>query len=180
MHIYLLGFRGCGKTTVGQRLAHRLGIPFIDTDLLIEAEASKSIAAIFSDEGEQGFRDREEQAIEQCSRRRCATVISLGGGAVLRPANRQRICRTGRRIWLTASPRTHYQRMQSDGSTADRRPALTDRDAFSEITEVLQQREPLYAEVAEKVLSTEDKTPDQIVEEIANWLIDIDWRDADG
>ncbi len=180
MHIYLLGFRGCGKTTVGQRLAERLGMPFIDTDDVIESVAGKPIASIFADEGESGFRAREAAVVDQCSRRKQPTVISLGGGAVLRSDNRLRICGTGRRIWLTATPQTHCLRLQSDRSTATRRPALSGRDAFSEIAEVLQQREPLYAEVAEKVLSTEDKTPDQIVEEIANWLIDADRRDRNG
>src|SRR5262245_50547332 len=85
-NLVLTGFMGAGKSTVGRALAHRLGRAFVDLDAVIEAEAGRPISAIFADDGESGFRDRETSAI----RRVMATdnqVIATGGGALLRPEN---------------------------------------------------------------------------------------------
>src|SRR5437879_3867198 len=102
-NIILIGFRGTGKTTVGQLIAARLGWSFADVDARIETGAGKSIAEIFATEGETSFRDREAAALtELCARSAC--VVATGGGAVLREANRAVLKANGFVAWLTASP----------------------------------------------------------------------------
>lgn len=176
MHIYLIGYRGSGKTTVGKLLAARLGKPSIDCDDLIEQAAGQTIREIFAAEGEMGFRDREQAAIQQLAEQANMqpAVIALGGGAVLREANRAAICQSGRRIWLTAPPETLASRMRGDQSTAARRPALSALSDFDEIVNLLAQREPLYAAVAEKTLNTQGLTAEAICDDIADWLKKIE------
>src|SRR5262245_42715742 len=123
-NIILIGSRCTGKTTVGRLLANRLGWTFADADELVEATAAKSIAEIFASEGEPSFRDRESAALaELCARPNC--VIATGGGAPLREQNRQLLNSGGFVAWLTASPEAIWERLQTDPTTAARRPNLT-------------------------------------------------------
>src|SRR4051812_17648318 len=101
--LFLIGYRGTGKSTVGPLLAAALGWEFADADDLIEAAAGRSVADIFAAEGEAGFRDREAAALaELCRGER--RVVATGGGAVLRPANRELLAASGFVAWLTAPP----------------------------------------------------------------------------
>jgi shikimate kinase len=172
MHIYLIGYRGSGKTTVGRLLAALLGRACVDCDDLIEAAAGKSIREIFADEGEAGFRDREQSEIAQLAGQAESRpmVVSLGGGAILREANRDAIRGSGRSIWLTASPKTLIARMQADATTAERRPRLSALSDYEEIVALLAQRRPLYEMVAEKTVDTDDRDAEAISGEIADWL----------
>jgi shikimate kinase len=97
------------------------------------------------------------------------TVVSLGGGAVLRPENRRIIQSSGYTAWLQASPELLAARIASDQTTADRRPALTSLAAQDEITKLLTMREPLYREVADIAISTNNRSLDAVAEEIAHW-----------
>jgi len=171
MHLYLLGYRGSGKTTLGKRIGSLLGCPAIDADDEIEQQAGSSIREIFALEGEAGFRDREQQVVARLAARADSepAVVSLGGGAILRAANRQAICSSGRRVWLTASPQTLFARIQGDQSTAFRRPALSQLAGIDEVVQILEQRRPLYSEVAELVVDTESANADAIAEEIVAW-----------
>ncbi len=92
-HLFLVGYRGSGKTSVGRSLALRWNYPLIDSDAWIEREAGKSIREIFLDETESGFRDRESKALSSICASELSTVISLGGGAVLRPRTDKRFRR---------------------------------------------------------------------------------------
>ncbi len=168
-HWYLIGYRGCGKSTVGRELAQRLGLIAIDTDELIEAASGQSIREIFAAEGEAGFREREAAIIAEVASRVLPAVVALGGGAVLRPANRQLLSSSGRCIWLQASPEQLYRRICGDATTTERRPQLSDRGGFEEVVELLAAREPLYRELAQKMVQTEGKTPDEVVAEIVDW-----------
>src|SRR4051794_20040028 len=103
--IVLVGYRGTGKTTVGRLLAASLGWEFADADDLIESAAGKSIAEIFAAEGDPGFRDREAAALRELCRRD-RLVVATGGGAILRPANRELLRGAGFVAWLTAEPET--------------------------------------------------------------------------
>ncbi len=105
MNVYLIGFRGSGKTTVGRVLAERLGLHAVDSDDLIEQAAQATIREIFQREGEAGFRDREQNVVERLAREAAEAprVVSLGGGAILREANRNQLAASGVCIWLTAS-----------------------------------------------------------------------------
>ncbi len=132
MHIYLIGYRGSGKSTVGKRLAARLGLPLFDTDEIIEGTAKQSIKEIFESQGESVFRDMETIAVKQLAATARATpaVVSLGGGSVLREENRNAISESGECIWLSASAEFLFDRIQGDQSTKTRRPNLLQGGGF--------------------------------------------------
>lgn len=169
MNLLLIGYRGTGKTTVAQRLALNLGWEWIDADVEVELRAGRSIAEIFSAAGEAGFRDLESAVLADLLARD-RQVVALGGGVVLRPANRAAIRAAGRTVWLQASPQTLSQRIAADATTAARRPNLTAAGGISEITAMLAQRQPFYRECAGLAVDTENKTPAEVAEEIlARW-----------
>lgn len=160
-HIILVGPRCTGKTTTGRLLAERLGLAFADVDDRIEAVAEKSIAQIFADEGESGFRDREAAALaELCAQP--TTVIATGGGAVGRDANRRLLKSAGFVAWLSGSPETLWARLQSDPVTAARRPNLTAAGGLEEIRTLLAGREPLYRAVADFAIATDSLSPEAV------------------
>jgi shikimate kinase len=163
--IFLIGYRGTGKTTVARQLAERLGWDWTDADDEIERRAGQSIAAIFADQGEQEFRNLEANVVaELCGRQR--NIVALGGGAVLRDANRIAIRRAGVVVWLTASVDTLARRLAADESTASRRPNLTPSGGLTEIETLLATREPIYRACATFEVDTESKTPAEIADEI--------------
>jgi shikimate kinase len=169
MVITLIGYRGTGKSAVGALLASRLGYHFADLDLLIETRAGKSIARIFGENGEPEFRRLESEILAEQVRLH-DRVISSGGGAILDPANRNCMRAAGPIVWLQASIPVILARLQHDASTAERRPPLTGTDAMTEVGTVLAQRMPLYQEIATLTLSTDERTPDQLVEEVLDGL----------
>jgi shikimate kinase len=163
--ILLIGYRGTGKTTVGQLLAAALGWEFVDADERIEAAAGRSIADIFAAEGEPGFRDREAAVLtELCAGDR--RVIATGGGVVLRPANRELLRRSGFVAWLTGSPDALWRRTQADPTTAARRPNLTAAGGVEEVVNLLAVREPFYREVASAAFDTDTRSPEQVAADI--------------
>lgn len=142
-HLYLTGYRGSGKTSVGKLLGTKLRRTVIDLDDCIEAEAGMSIREIFDREGEVGFRDRETNALKAVAHK-SPSVISLGGGAILREENRKLIATTGQCVWLKVDADTVAKRLKRDSSTASRRPSLTSLPPREEIEALLAAREPLY------------------------------------
>jgi shikimate kinase len=162
--ISLIGYRGTGKSTVAKLLASKLGWTWVDSDEEIERRAGKSIKEIFQDGGEPAFRDWESTVIADVLQRD-KLILSLGGGAGLRPQNRAAI-RRGQVIWLTADPRTIELRVSGDPSTSARRPNLTTAGGLAEIEHLLSLREPLYRECADGAVDTVGRTPDQVVDEI--------------
>src|SRR3954462_5934146 len=140
--IFLIGYRGTGKTSVARELAGRLGFHWVDADDLVEEMTGKTIAEIFSDDGEAGFRQWEARVVSALSRKR-RTIVALGGGAVLREDNRRVICGAGSVVWLTASVDTIIERLAADSMTASRRPDLTATGGRTEIEDVLAIRTPL-------------------------------------
>lgn len=163
--IFLIGYRGTGKTSVARELASKLARDWIDADDIVEQEAGKSIAGIFADEGEGAFRDWEARVVASLSRKR-RVVVALGGGSVLRDDNRQAICAAGPVVWLTASVDTILTRVAADSTTASRRPNLT-TGGRAEIEELLAIRTPHYRQCATLIVDTEGKTPAEVAEEIA-------------
>ncbi|HET6574898.1 MAG TPA: shikimate kinase [Fimbriiglobus sp.] len=166
--LFLVGYRGTGKSTVGPLLATVLRWQFLDADDRIEAAAGKSIADIFAAEGEAGFRDWESAVLaELCRQDR--RVIATGGGVVLRPANRELLSTAGYVAWLTASPKAVWQRMQSDPTTAARRPNLT-TGGHAEVANLMAARESLYRQTAHGTFPTEGRSPGDVAAAIlAAW-----------
>ncbi len=152
-NLVLIGYRGCGKSTVGALLAVRLGWPFVDSDERIAAAAGHAIRTLFAAEGEDAFRDRESAVLAELVQTR-GRVLSVGGGAVLRPANRTLLHAAGTCVWLTAPPEELFARLAADPASADQRPPLTGRTPRDEIRHLLAHREPLYAALADHVIDT--------------------------
>jgi len=160
--LVLIGYRGSGKSTVGRILSDRLGWPFWDADLEIEARAGRTITAIFADWGEPVFRDWEERVLAELTERFPAAIIATGGGAVVREANRRRLREFGQVAWLTADPSLLASRLESDRRGLGERPALTAVGTIAEIAQVLAVRTPLYRGLADIVIETSDKSPDEV------------------
>jgi shikimate kinase len=145
MSIVLIGYRGSGKTTIGQKLADRLWQKLVDTDKLVVERAGKNIREIFEQDGEERFRELEAEAVEEVLARK-EVVISLGGGAVLREENRAAIKASGHKVvYLRCEAEVLHQRIQADTATAAMRPNLTHLGGgVEEIEKVLAEREPIY------------------------------------
>lgn len=168
-HLFLIGYRGSGKSTVGRLLADRIGWSFVDTDDMVERASSISIKEIFEREGEDSFRRLEESAVASAAARELPTVISLGGGAILRRTNRLQIQDHGSCVWLKGSAQALFRRISADASSEDRRPDLSHCGGYDEVVELLAKREPTYELLANLTVETDGKTPDEIVLEISDW-----------
>ncbi len=161
-NIVLTGFMGTGKSEVGRELAKLTGLRFIDVDAEIEKSEAMTVNEIFREHGEQSFRDAETEMIEKISQQQ-DVIIATGGGAVMRERNVGALRKTGIVVCLTATPETILRRT---GRTNER-PLLQVEDPLERIRDLLVLRTPYY-EKADMVIDTEDKTPLQIAEEIAD------------
>lgn len=170
VHIYLMGYRGCGKTTIGRLLADRLERAWLDTDQLIIAESGREIREIFEQDGQDAFRDLESSIVARVAAEKSPSVVSLGGGAILREQNRAALANSGRCVWLRGTAETLWQRISADASSAENRPNLTERSGFAEVVAVLADREPLYRSLADFTLDTDSDSPDEIVDAILSWM----------
>lgn len=171
--LFLIGYRGSGKTTVARHLAEKWNVTAADSDDAIEQVSGRSIGELFA-ESEPQFRELERQIVALM----CVggpMVASLGGGAILNASTRERIKEAGHVVWLTAPPELLAERIREDASTASRRPGLTAKGLYEEIAEVLAARTPLYRECADVEIDTTGKTPVEIAEEIAQW-----WEQSGG
>lgn len=148
-NIYLVGMMGAGKTTVGRELARRLGKRFIDCDHELQARTGVSVTTIFQVEGEDGFRKRESQLLAELVRDH-DVVLATGGGAVLRPENRENLARHGVVVYLRVLPQHLWARTRHDRN----RPLLQVPNPQERIEELFAARDPLYAEVADVVLES--------------------------
>ena len=158
--IFLIGYRGSGKTTVARLLAEKLGWQHIDADEYLERKYQRTIRQIFAEEGEAGFREKEAVVLAELSSLQ-AHVISTGGGIVLRPENRE-LLKTGFVIWLKAPASVLFERIQKDATTAERRPALT-TGGLAEIEQLLAVREPLYEQCAHMAIDCTELSPEEVV-----------------
>ncbi len=147
--IALIGLPGSGKSTVGRQLARRLQLPFLDSDHVIEERIGCAIRDYFEREGEASFRDVEESVIDELTLQ-ASSVLSTGGGAVLRPANRLRLHARGHVVYLRSSPEELFRRLRHDTS----RPLLQVADPLGRLRDLYAQRDPLYRETAHFVIET--------------------------
>ena len=140
---------GAGKTTVGRAVARRLDRPFFDSDHEIVARTGARIPVIFELEGEAGFRDREAQVITDLASQR-DIVLATGGGAILRPENRQALQNNGLVVYLRANPHDLWLRTRRDKN----RPLLQTEDPKARLEELFAVRDPLYRECAHFVIES--------------------------
>jgi shikimate kinase len=150
MRVTLVGYRASGKTTVGRLLAERLGWPFVDADRALEQRLGCPIPAWFARAGEASFREREAGCLAELLAGEAPLVLATGGGAVLREANRRLLrSRGGLVVYLEADAPTLQARLRAD---AGGRPSLTGKDVAEEVPMLLEQRVPLYREVAHRAV----------------------------
>ena len=146
--LFIIGPMGSGKSTVGRHLADLLGYVFVDSDAEIETRAGADIPWIFDVEGEEGFRRRETAVLEDLAQRSQA-VIATGGGAILTPNNRELMARSGVVVFLNVSV---AQQLKRTGS-GEGRPLLQQGDREETLTNLMAEREPLYRELADVMIS---------------------------
>ena len=151
LNIVIVGLMGCGKTAVGRLAAQKIGFDFADTDKIITESAGKTVSAIFSDEGETGFRKREAEALRSLASKRCL-VIATGGGIVTQPENMPLLRQLGFVVWLSASPATLHRRTAHSHD----RPLLRSGDPESTLRQLGDARKTLYEEVADMKITTDD------------------------
>jgi shikimate kinase len=163
--IFLIGPMGAGKTTIGKHLAQSLGMDFNDSDQEIQRRTGVDIPTIFEYEGEEGFRQREAQAIEELTQVE-NQVLATGGGAVLRPENRQHLSARGIVVFLACSPKQQYERTYRDRN----RPLLQNEDPLAMLESLTAEREPLYRDTADYVVSTEGRSAASVSNEILDLL----------
>lgn len=162
MTVFLTGFMGTGKTTVGRRLAERLGLVFVDTDEEIERLEGHPISEIFANDGEAYFRKVEQSVIDAAP---ADAVVATGGGAMIDPRNCRRMRAAGPIICLTADPETIYERTAANRD----RPLLAEGDARHRIRELLARRAAAYAQ-ADYTIDTERLDVEAVVEAIVEYL----------
>ena len=169
MNIVLIGYRGSGKSTVGRRLAERLGRGFVDIDALIENRQGTAIRAIVESLGWEHFRAMEKTVIQEISQQN-GFIIAPGGGAVLDPENVRSLKDNGLIVWLKAGPEILAERMGCDPQMIDLRPTLTGKGTLAEIREVMSSRESIYRPTAAIELDTSTLDIEAVVEKILSIL----------
>ena len=166
--IFLTGFMGVGKTRVGRILAQQLGHCFLDTDLMIEQRAGKSIAEIFADEGEAHFRQLERDCVLETCQRPDA-VVALGGGAITRADNIEAVRCAGILVCLKADVDTIFARVRRRSN----RPLLAGLDPQAQrakIESLLHERAPYYDQAHIELYTTQAQTPKDTAEQLLNLL----------
>lgn len=160
----LIGFMGAGKTTVGKCLAKRLGFDFQDTDTWIEQETGLTVSSIFQQFGEEYFRTLETTLIKKLSVSLKNTVLSVGGGLPIKKENHCYLKNTGMVIYLEVSVETVLKRLSKDTT----RPLLAGEplEVKNRISRLLQDRTPIYKQLADKVIAVDAFSVDEIVEQI--------------
>ena len=149
LNIIFVGLPGSGKTTIGRQLARRLGVPFVDSDHVIEERLGCSIREYFAREGEDAFRDVEQAVLDDLSQHHHG-VLSTGGGSVLREANRRHLHERGHVIYLRTSPEDVFRRLRHDTA----RPLLQVDDPLGRLRSLYEVRDALYRDTAHFVLET--------------------------
>jgi shikimate kinase len=163
--IVLVGLMGCGKSSIGKRLAARLTLPFVDADEEIEKVAAKTISEIFADQGEVFFRDRERKVIARLLEAG-PHVLATGGGAYMHPDTRQNIRRSGISVWLRAELPVLMRRVQK----RDTRPLLKTSNPEATMRKLMEARYPVYAD-ADITIESRDEPHDVIVAELLEQLM---------
>lgn len=164
-NIFIIGPMGAGKSTIGRQVAKSLGFDFDDTDHEIQRRTGVDIPTIFDYEGEDGFRKRERSVIDDLTQRD-GLVLATGGGSVMDQDNRRNLSGRGFVVYLYCSPEQQYERTLRDRN----RPLLQNEDPLATLTSLLDERDPLYREVADIVVTTEKRSAAAVAKEIVRKL----------
>lgn len=168
-HIFLIGFMGAGKSTVARALVRRLGCPLVEMDEEIVKKQGMTINEIFEKYGEDRFRDIESQFILDLGNQK-TSVVSCGGGVVVRPENTRYMKKSGKVVYLQASPRTVYERVKGSSN----RPILNGHMNVEYIAQLMEKRRSLYEDAADFTIITDSKNAEEIAREIVDRLEEID------
>ncbi|MCG7897227.1 MAG: shikimate kinase AroK [Candidatus Thiodiazotropha lotti] len=160
-NLFLIGPMGAGKTTVGRQLAEQFRKEFIDSDLEIQRRTGVDIPTIFEFEGEQGFRQREQEVIDELTQRD-EVVLATGGGAVINEQNRKALSSRGLVIYLHCTVDQQYERTHRDKN----RPLLQTDDPMAKLKSLMAERDPLYRQTADLLISTEGRNTQAVVQDI--------------
>jgi shikimate kinase len=163
--VFLVGPMGAGKTTIGKHLAQHLKLRFADTDTEIEERTGADIPWIFDVEGEEGFRDREQQVLAEMTEWD-DVVLATGGGVILRPENRTVLAGRGFVIYLYASVEEQVRRTRRDR----RRPLLQKGDSREILEALMAERDPLYREIADHIIETDNCSPRNVAQRLEQEL----------
>lgn len=164
-NIILIGFMGCGKTSVGKRLATTLGCEFLDTDEWIEEKQKRSIREIFDTDGEAAFRTMETDCLKELLKNKeNGFVLSVGGGLPIREENRMLLKQLGDVILLQASPDVIYQRVKNDRT----RPLLQDKNPRGRILDLMSARKKYYEDAADHIIPVDERSFEQIIDNIVS------------
>lgn len=161
--VALIGLPGSGKSTVGRQLAKRWGVPFLDSDHVIEQRTGGSVRDFFALHGEEAFRDLEQTVIAELSVDPAPKIVATGGGAVLREANRSMLQQHCQVFYLKASPEELYQRLRHDKT----RPLLQVMDPAQRLRELFAARDALYAQTAHYVIDSARLTSHHLLHRVA-------------
>jgi len=160
-NVFLVGPMGSGKTAVGKHLARLMRAPFRDSDAEIEARTGVDISYIFSREGEDGFRTREREILEEMTRE-SPIVLATGGGAILLDANRKVLRERGFVVYLRTSIEQQVERVRQGRN----RPLLHDVDPLAKLTELMAVRAPLYESVSDYTVATDGRKVHMVADSI--------------
>ena len=160
--IALIGLRGAGKTTLGQQLAERLGVPFFDLGVEIERDSGMSLSELFSLSGQAAYRRLERRALERLLERHARAVIETGGSLVSEAGTYELLLGTCLTVWIKATPEEHMSRVIAQG---DERPMAGNDEAMADLRSILAERDPLYAK-ADAVVDTSRRSAPQSLGEL--------------
>jgi shikimate kinase len=164
-NLFLIGPMGSGKSAVGKQLSRLLRLPFYDSDHEIERRTGVDIPYIFEKEGETGFRQRESETLEVLTTRE-RIVLATGGGAVLLPENRRMLAERGQVVYLKTSVAQQAQRVRQGRA----RPLLSNVDPVVKLEAIMEVRGPLYAEIADVTVVTDNRKVRTVAEDILREL----------
>lgn len=171
LNLFLIGPMGAGKSTIGKSLARELKLEFFDADQEIEKRTGADIGWIFDVEGEEGFRVRESKIIDELSQKQ-GIVLATGGGAILTPENRKHLAARGTVVYLFTTVEQQVERTLRD----KRRPLLQEvDDRETTLQDLMVDREPLYEEIADITVSTDQRTVKSVTQEIIRALEEDDF-----
>lgn len=161
-NIILIGYMGCGKTTLGKKISYRERVALLDTDKRIEQKQKKTINEIFDEDGESAFRQMETECLKEFLEYSDRYIISVGGGLPMKEENRVLMKQLGTVIYLKAEPDTIYNRLKNDTT----RPLLRGDNPKEKIKSMIEMRNPYYEAAADYIVCVDDKGFDTIIKEI--------------